>query len=153
MEKADKRRALQTFAKVIRERFGDHVRLSIHPSSGKEKLYIPLIPQDSFTMTPWHATVVADVRGNFRTVHVEKVRDSHVLVYQDGKPSFFRERSPLFEWEAEVEFKNQYGRELLISKRGSGSAILTASDKEKLASLVMSHRTIEVRGFESAKTC
>lgn len=137
---------------MVRERFDDHVRLSIHPSSGKEKIYIPLIPQDSFTMTPWHAAVAVDVQGNFRTAHVEELQDSHILLCKDGSPRYFVEKSPLFEWEADVEFKHQYGGVLIISRRGSSPAVLSASDKEKLSTLARSHKTLELRGFDMAES-
>ncbi|GME38716.1 hypothetical protein GTA08_BOTSDO12991 [Neofusicoccum parvum] len=138
-----------TFAKVIRERFPEHVRLSIHPSSGKEKIYIPLIPQESFSMTPWHATVAVDVRGNFKIAHVAEFRASHDLVMKDGKPAFFRERSPLFKWSIEVEFTHRYGRSLLITRRNPGKSLMSVSDQAKLMTLAMTHKVVELKGFDS----
>lgn len=138
----------QTFAKVVRERFPEHVRLSIHPSSGKEKIYVPLIPQNSFSMTPWHTAVAVNVRGNFKTAHVEDLRKSHDLVIKDGKPTFFRERSPLFKWNIEVEFTHRYGRSLLITKRGPSKESIGASDQAKLMALAMMHKAVELRGFD-----
>ncbi|EEU37393.1 uncharacterized protein NECHADRAFT_51584 [Fusarium vanettenii 77-13-4] len=46
------------FANAVRQKYPDHVRLSIHPSTGAVKLSISLLPTDSIYTTPWHSTLI-----------------------------------------------------------------------------------------------
>ncbi|KAJ3538272.1 hypothetical protein NM208_g5975 [Fusarium decemcellulare] len=140
------------FAELIRERCPDHVRLSIHPSTGLTKISMPLIPQpNSFSMTPWHCAVAVDVRGNFKTAHVAALRDSHKLIYKHGQAYFFRERSDLWEFDAKVELEHVYGGGLIVrnaSGEEQSKEFLSDSDKEKLASLAISCGKVVVKGFK-----
>ncbi|KAH7125938.1 Pyoverdine/dityrosine biosynthesis protein-domain-containing protein [Dactylonectria macrodidyma] len=140
------------FAELIREKLPDHVRLSIHPSTGLTKISMPLIPQpDSFSMTPWHCAVAVDVSGNFKTAHVATLRNTHELVYKDGHAHFFRQRSSLWEFDAKVEFEHLYCGGLVVrnaSGREQSKKSLSDSDKEKLASLAVSCGKIIVKGFK-----
>ncbi|KAJ5919634.1 hypothetical protein N7454_009469 [Penicillium verhagenii] len=107
------------FAAAIRANRKDYVRLSIHESAGERKLSCSLIPQTrgSLGFTPWHASVAVALDGSFRTVHAEDVRDTHDLIYKNGKPYYFRERSELFDWSSNgiaVKFEHQYPCGLII---------------------------------------
>ncbi|WQF89193.1 Putative isocyanide synthase/Spore wall maturation protein DIT1 [Colletotrichum destructivum] len=139
------------FAELIREKLPYHVRLSIHPSTGLTKISMALIPQpDSFSMTPWHCTVAVDVHGNFKVGHVSVFRDTHELVYKDGRPYFFRQKSPLYSWDAKVEFEHLYGGGLVIHNAGGPGQTrdsLSKSDKRKLASITLLQGTVRCEGF------
>lgn len=84
----------EAFTLAIRTLRPTHVRLSMHPSSGTAKLSIALIPtlDGNFQKSPWHSCVAVGLDGGYRCVHSEDVRDSHDLIYQNGRPYFFRER-------------------------------------------------------------
>ncbi|KAJ5673209.1 hypothetical protein N7507_002336 [Penicillium longicatenatum] len=108
------------FAAAIRANRKDFVRLSIHESAGEKKLSVSLIPQKrgALGFTPWHASVAVALDGSYRTVHAEDVRETHDLVYKNGQPYFFRERSDLFDWPSDglsVKFEHQYPCGLIIS--------------------------------------
>lgn len=141
----------QAFAELIRENYPEHVRLSIHPSTGLTKISMPLIPQqDSFSMTPWHCAVAVDTRGYFKTGHAANWKDTHDLVYRNGRPYFFREKSPLYSWDAHVEFEHLYGRGLVVHNIAGPeqtSDSLSDSDKEKLASLAILQGKVRLKGF------
>lgn len=87
----------EAFTLAIRTLRPLHVRLSMHPSSGIAKLSIPLIPtlDGNFQKSPWHSCVAVGLNREYRCVHADEVRDSHDLVYHDGRPYFYRERSQL----------------------------------------------------------
>ncbi|KAF4455336.1 Pyoverdine dityrosine biosynthesis [Fusarium albosuccineum] len=140
------------FAELIREKCPDHVRLSIHPSTGLTKISMPLIPQpNSFSMTPWHCAVAVNVKGHFKTAHVAALRDSHELIYKNEQAYFFRERSDLWEFDAKVEFEHFYGGGLVVRKASGeepSRESLSDSDKEKLASIAISCGKVVVKGFE-----
>lgn len=139
---------------MIREQYPEHVRLSIHPSTGQTKISMPLIPQpDSFSMTPWHCAVAVDTHGNFKTAHAGDLRRTHDLVCgrRSGKPYFFRERSPLYQWEAKVEFEHLYGGGLIVHNAGGPGQTkqsLSEADREKLSSLALLQKSIRIRGFK-----
>lgn len=92
----------EAFTLAIRTIEPLHVRLSIHPSSGAVKLSIPLIPtlDGNFQKSPWHSCVAVSLDGGYRCVHVEDVKDSHDLVYRHGRPYFYLERGPSFNYRA-----------------------------------------------------
>ncbi|TDZ27410.1 Spore wall maturation protein DIT1 [Colletotrichum spinosum] len=139
------------FAKLIQERYPEHVRLSIHPSTGLTKISLPLIPQpDSFSMTPWHCAVAVDVHGNFKTGHVGVWRDTHELVYRNGQPYFFREKSNLYSWDAQVEFEHLYGGGLVVHSAAGvyqSKRNLSDSDRLKAATLAVLQGRLAFRGF------
>lgn len=74
------------------------VRLSMHPSSGAAKLSFPLIPspEGNFQKSPWHSCIALGADGRLRCVHAREVRDTHDLIYRNGRPWLYCNRS-LFE--------------------------------------------------------
>ncbi|KAJ6131835.1 Pyoverdine biosynthesis [Penicillium samsonianum] len=107
------------FAAAIKANRKDYVRLSIHESAGEKKLSISLAPQIRGTLgfTPWHSSVAVGLDGSYRTVHAEDVRDTHDLIYKNGQPYYFRERSSLFDWAEDglsVKFEHLYPCGLII---------------------------------------
>ncbi|GME23715.1 Pyoverdine biosynthesis [Neofusicoccum parvum] len=136
------------YAKLIREVYPEHVRLSIHPSSGATKLSIPLIPQPSgFSMSPWNCAIAVSTKGTFRTSHVSDLRDSHDLVQKDGRDYCFREKSPLYRWDAEVEMEHHYGGVLVIRDKYDGKVELDQADRKRLVALAILQGRVELQGF------
>lgn len=84
----------EAFTLAIRTLKPQHVRLSMHPSSGATKLSIPLIPTQTgdFQRSPWHSCVAVGLDEGYRCVHSEDVRETHDLIYQNGRPYFYRAR-------------------------------------------------------------
>ncbi|KAK5996382.1 Threonyl-tRNA synthetase [Cladobotryum mycophilum] len=83
------------FGKLIRAKMPNHIRLSIHPSSGAVKLSICLIPQPagSVARSPWMSCVAVGKDGMKYTAHTKDVRATHNLVLKDGMPWLYRERA------------------------------------------------------------
>lgn len=107
------------FAAAIRANRKDYVRLSIHESAGEKKLSVSLVPQLHGVLgsTPWHAAVAVGTDGSYRTIHAEDVRDTHDLIYKNGQPYYFRERSDIFNWAEDgvsVKFEHLYPCGLII---------------------------------------
>ncbi|EAW14838.1 isocyanide synthase xanB [Aspergillus clavatus NRRL 1] len=107
------------FAAAIKANRADYVRLSIHDSNGAKKLSISLIPQTRGALgyTPWHASVAVGLDGTYRTVHAEDVRETHDLIYKNGQPYYFREKSKAFDWTEDglcVKFEHLYPCGLII---------------------------------------
>jgi hypothetical protein len=110
---------------------------------------MPMIPQpDSFSMTPWHCAVAVDVHGKFVTGHAAVLRENHDLVYNNGQPYYFRERSPLYLWDAKVEFTPHYGGGLTVRNTGCQiKEFLSTGDLEKLAALLRLQGNVVLKGF------
>ncbi|KAJ5788030.1 hypothetical protein N7457_003020 [Penicillium paradoxum] len=131
------------YAELVRQIYPDSLRLSIHPSSGQTKLSCPLIPQaNSFSMSPWHCSVAVRANGAFITAHKASHREKFDLVNRDGHPYFFRESSPLFLWEASVDFEHHYGQHLVIRTQDAIGHDLSDSDLDKLALLAIQHTSV-----------
>ncbi|KAI4172377.1 MAG: hypothetical protein LQ343_003636 [Gyalolechia ehrenbergii] len=142
----------KAFAAAIEENCANYVRLSIHPSSGKTKLSVPLIPPPpgGQLMTPWHSSVAVGADGTFRTVHAATVRDTHDLVYQDGRPHHFRERSPLYDLgETKVDFEHLYPCGLIIRPAAGTEPAPSYRriDTQKLRKLAEIRSPVVLRGF------
>ncbi|KAL5342007.1 Pyoverdine/dityrosine biosynthesis protein-domain-containing protein [Aspergillus crustosus] len=144
------------FAAAIRAQRGDYVRLSIHPSKNSRKLSIPLIPSDRGTgvgHTPWHACIAVGVDGSYRATHADQVRETHDLVYRDGRPYCFRERSGLFDWAedgVDVEFEHLYPCGLVIRpvvKPGEAAPSLRRIPMRKVRQLSINMSPVICRGF------
>jgi len=72
-------------------------------------------------------------------------------VYKHGRPYYFRTRSPLYQWEAKVDFEHLYGRGLVVHNIGGvyqTKGCLTDSDKEKLATLAILQEYVQLKGFQ-----
>lgn len=147
---------LQAFASAVRKRYSDHIRLSIHASTGANKLSISLLPTDSMYTTPWHCTVAYMIDGTVQTgMRSQLEKDEKLeLVYENGRPNYFRERSELFTWAEEkggVDCTPIYPSGWMITpKNGKKSLSMQDVDAKKVRSLAERNSPIIIRGF--AKT-
>ncbi|CAG8007298.1 unnamed protein product [Penicillium nalgiovense] len=131
------------YAELVRQIYPDSLRLSIHPSSGQTKLSFPLIPQkNTFSMSPWHCSVAVTTAGEFITAHQSAHRQKFDLIKKDGQPYFFRESSPLFDWNASVDFEHYYGQNLVVRARKQMDQELSDSDLDKLAHLAIQQKSV-----------
>lgn len=146
----------ESFTKFLQATKPDHVRMSIHPSSGNVKLSFPLIVQGSgdFPKSPWHSSIAVALDGSYTTVHSKSVRGTHRLMHKDGRPYYYREKSELWDWEDEdVVFEPQYPNTLLIYPRAGveGEKSLTESQLKKVTQLREAHKgPVKVMGFGNA---
>jgi pyoverdine/dityrosine biosynthesis protein Dit1 len=141
---------LLAYENAIESRFTQLIRLSIHRSTGKIKISIPLIPQkDVFGLMPWHSCVVISAKGGYQTGFSKDFRATHNLIRKDGEPYFLREKHPLFdEWQAKVNIDHAYGGEVIVTNAGEGPQQLNESDRERLADLaILFRRRVQIRGF------
>ncbi|EED22843.1 conserved hypothetical protein [Talaromyces stipitatus ATCC 10500] len=140
---------LIAYEKLISVTLGEHIRLSIHPSIGKNKISIPLLPHaGKFGDMPWHASVVVLCDGDIMSGDAKDFRDHYDVVMKDGRPYYFRERNPLYEWSVPVYIQHSY-KSLLFKNPGDGKQILQEDDRLKLARCIVLHKghTVHVEGF------
>lgn len=144
---------VQAFASAVRQKYRDHVRLSIHPSTGASKLSISTLPTTSTHTTPWHCavavrldgTVVSGMRSNLAS------DDDLELVYENGRPSFFREKSHLFTWgedEGGIDCVPMYPSGWMITPaKGPGTMHIGHIDAAKVRALAEINSPVVMRGF------
>lgn len=145
----------EAFARAVRENYPDHVRLSIHPSTGEDKISINVLPVQQ-VMTPWHSTVAILLDGTVLAGQRKSFEsDANLeLVYEDGRPSYFREKSHLFQWNvpAPVTFEPIYPCGLLIQpSEGNQSLGIQDIDAQKVRQLAELNSPIILRGFAHTK--
>ncbi|KAJ4985687.1 Spore wall maturation protein DIT1-like protein 3 [Stagonosporopsis vannaccii] len=145
----------EAFALAVRENFPDHVRLSIHPSTGENKISINVLPVQK-VLTPWHSAVAIMVDGTVIAGQRKSFEEdaNMELVYEDGRPSYFRERSELYQWSssASVEFEPMYPCGIMIRpSNGAKSLAIQDIDAQKVRQLAEVNSPVILRGFAQTK--
>ncbi|GKU06000.1 unnamed protein product [Fusarium langsethiae] len=141
------------FANAVRQKYPDHVRLSIHPSTGANKLSVSLLPTDSIYTTPWHCSVAYRLDGTIRTgVRSEFDSDDTLeLVYDNGRPSYYREKSAFLSWAEDkggIVVDPMYPAGLVIRPaNGHGSLTLDDIDTKKVRALSEINSPVVLKGF------
>ncbi|KAI1109893.1 Clavaminate synthase-like protein [Nemania sp. NC0429] len=145
----------KAFAETISAKYPVSVRLSIHPSNDTKKVSIIMLPQDNkIVMTPWHGAVVRGADGSVSMSHAILVPAlTHDIVYVDGRPSYFRERSHVFDWAGlDVTFEYLYPCGIIIrpAKR-TATYPLSMVDMQKIRTLATTCSPVVLRGFSESK--
>jgi pyoverdine/dityrosine biosynthesis protein Dit1 len=148
----------ESFTKLLQAYCPDYVRLSIHPSNGSVKLSFPLIitSDGNFPRSPWHSSLAVAVDGSYSTVHSKDVRETHDLVFRDGRGYYFREKSDVWDFEdPDVVLEPRFPNRMLIRPARAelhGVKELSAAQLDKLAALTAAHTAgpVEAVGFASA---
>ncbi|KAI0172917.1 Pyoverdine/dityrosine biosynthesis protein-domain-containing protein [Hypoxylon sp. FL1284] len=141
------------FARAVRERFPDRLRLSIHPSTGKNKISVSLLPTTTSFTTPWHCSIGFSLDGTVVTGHRSRFEDDPAfeLVKEDGRPSYFREKSKLLSWAGErggVTCEPVYPTGLLIRPAAGRNALSVKDiDAVKIRGLSQLNSPIVLRDF------
>nr|POE96876.1 hypothetical protein CFP56_79228 [Quercus suber] len=82
------------FATAAKHAFPDHLRLSIHHSTGEHKVSLSLLNTKTGFTTPWHCSVAQMATGEWISApkgDFEKDPRFEV-VHEDGRPSYFQEK-------------------------------------------------------------
>ncbi|QPC58034.1 hypothetical protein HYE67_000265 [Fusarium culmorum] len=81
------------FAGAVKARFPDHLRLSIHQSTGEHKISISLLNTKSGFTTPWHCSVALMEDGEWLSGLTIDFKADRLLelVQEEGQPSYFKE--------------------------------------------------------------
>ncbi|KYK61109.1 pyoverdine/dityrosine biosynthesis protein [Drechmeria coniospora] len=141
------------FASAVRQKYKDHVRLSIHPSTGAQKLSISPLPTETMYTTPWHCTIGYKLDGNVISgMRADFDNDESMeLVHENGRPSFFREKSPLWSWgedkggiSCEPIYPNGW---ILKPAKGANTMKIDDIDATKVRALSEIASPIILRGF------
>lgn len=144
---------IQAFANAIAQKYKDFVRLSIHASTGAAKLSINLLPTESSYTTPWHCAVAYKLDGTTTTGMRADFDDDDLyeLVYENDRPSYYREKSPLLSWGAEkggVVFEPIYPTGWFVRPaNGPWSMSLDDVDAQKVRALCEINSPVILRGF------
>ncbi|PGH30761.1 hypothetical protein GX50_06481 [[Emmonsia] crescens] len=144
----------RAFAIAIATRFDKSIRLSIHPSTESAKVSIAITPQkDGMIMTPWHSSLVRAVDGSVRMAHAGSVPAlTHELIFEHDRPSYFREKSPLYDWgSVDVKFQYTYPSGIIISPRNKSCGYeLSRVDMGKVRTLAELCSPVILKGWLDA---
>ncbi|CAH0020926.1 unnamed protein product [Clonostachys rhizophaga] len=141
------------FAQAVKEKYKDSIRLSIHPSTGANKLSISLLPTSTIYTTPWHCTIAYKLDGTITSgMRSEFEADETLeLIYENGRPSYFREKSDLLSWGEEkggIVCQPIYPCGLIIRPAaGPGSLGIHDIDAKKVRALSEINSPVILRGF------
>lgn len=145
----------EAFARAVRDNYPDHVRLSIHPSTGEDKISINVLPIQK-VITPWHSAVAIMVDGTVLAGQRKAFEeDTNLeLVYENSRPSYFRERSPCYQWSspASVTFEPMYPCGVMVRpSQGVKSLTIQDFDAQKVRQLAELNSPVILRGFAQTK--
>lgn len=144
---------LQAFALAVREKYKDSIRLSIHPSTGANKLSISPLPTSTIYTTPWHCSIAYNLDGTITSGMRSEfdANENLELVYENGRPSYYREKSPLLSWREEkggIICEPIYPCGMLIKPAaGPKSLNIEDIDAQKVRALSEINSPIVLRGF------
>ncbi|KAF5541764.1 Pyoverdine biosynthesis [Fusarium mexicanum] len=145
----------KAYSEAIKKSYPDAIRLSIHESDDVNKISIAILPLVSGNrMTPWHGALVRAVNGDLAMSHALSVSAlTYDLVFEHGKPSYFRERSPLFSWEGmDLIFTYMYPTGIIVRPaRKNLMYSLRDVDMAKLRQLSQKCSPIVLRGFQDTR--
>ncbi|KAM7195495.1 acetyl-CoA synthetase-like protein [Rhypophila sp. PSN 637] len=82
------------FAGACKQAFPNHLRLSIHMSTGEHKISMSLLDTKTGYTTPWHCSIAQLASGEWISAPLGdfKTNPRMEVVYENGRPSYFRER-------------------------------------------------------------
>lgn len=139
------------FRSAIAEKYPDYIRLSIHPSTETSKLSMSLIPQNGRAQTPWHSSLVRAVDGSITMSYAAAVSTlTHELIFENGRPKYFREKSDLYDWPCmDLNFNYMYPTGIMITaKDHNQSYSLRDVPMQKLRKLATQCSPVVLRGFK-----
>lgn len=142
------------FARAVRDRFPDHVRLSIHPSTGEDKISINILPVKQ-ALTPWHNAVAFKVDGTVLAGNraIFDAMEDVELVHERNQPSYYREKSHLYDWGAtSVVMEPMYPSGIMI-RPADGPKALDIDDINvlRIRGLAEQNSPVVLRGFAHSK--
>jgi hypothetical protein len=74
--------------------------------------------------------------------------EKYELVYEDGRPSYYRERSIFLKWDANVSFQPLYPCGIMIQpSKGANSLSVSDIDAQKVRALAEINSPVLLRGF------
>ncbi|KAH7317460.1 Pyoverdine/dityrosine biosynthesis protein-domain-containing protein [Rhexocercosporidium sp. MPI-PUGE-AT-0058] len=110
------------FAGAIKQSFPNHLRLSIHQSTGEHKVSMSLLNTKTGFTTPWHCSVALMADGEWMSAPMGDFKENPrmKIINENGRPSYFREM-------AEEEFQEEERR---MAKRQNGFWIMSMDGLE-----------------------
>ncbi|KAH6674037.1 putative pyoverdine/dityrosine biosynthesis protein [Plectosphaerella plurivora] len=143
------------FARAVRENFSSHLRLSIHQSANKTKLSISPLPTHTGFTTPWHCVIAFALSGAITTGPRSEFENNpaYELVLENGRPSYYREKSELYNWtSSETTCEPMYPCGLVIRPAaGPNTLSIHDIDSAKVRSLSEHNSPVVLRGFSKTR--
>lgn len=86
---------MQAFAGAVKAAYPNHLRLSIHQSTGEHKISLSLLNTKTGFTTPWHCSVALMATGEWLSAPKGDLEQDTTLtiVEEEGRPSFFQQKT------------------------------------------------------------
>ncbi|KAK3311871.1 Pyoverdine/dityrosine biosynthesis protein-domain-containing protein [Apodospora peruviana] len=84
------------FAGACKATFPNHLRLSIHQSTGEHKVSLSLLDTKTRYTMPWHCNVALMADGQWLSAPMGDFNENPLMevAHENGRPSYFRQRPP-----------------------------------------------------------
>ncbi|ORY16214.1 Pyoverdine/dityrosine biosynthesis protein-domain-containing protein [Clohesyomyces aquaticus] len=142
------------FAGAVKNAFPDYLRLSIHQSTGEHKVSMALLDTKTGFTTPWHCSVALMADGVWMSAPMGEYKKNPRMetVYEDGRPSYFREKTDAVVEEITVEKSSEPKNPKVESKvQARPISSLNDSEEEKITELARTVSIASTRGFRDEK--
>ncbi|KAF5715931.1 spore wall maturation DIT1 [Fusarium mundagurra] len=132
------------FAAAVKHGFPNHLRLSIHQSTGEHKISMSLLNTKTGFTTPWHCCVALTATGEWTSAPKgEYLKDPNMkIIHENGRPSYFQEildnDEPGHKAETETREVNSSGSQCNTphaALQEPATLSLTEADRERVAAL------------------
>ncbi|KAL9018037.1 MAG: hypothetical protein Q9185_004639 [Variospora sp. 1 TL-2023] len=116
------------FAGAVKSAFPNHLRLSIHQSTGERKVSMSLLDSKTGFTTPWHCSVALMANGEWISAAMGDFEKDPKweVVYENGRPSHFRENTR--------ELSKPVDQEQLVSQQPASEELNGNVEQEHLVS-------------------
>lgn len=129
---------MQAFAGAVKAAYPNHLRLSIHQSTGEHKISLSLLNTKTGFTTPWHCSVALMAIGEWLSAPKGDLEQDTTLtiVEEEGRPSFFRQETAPVEpktKEAHAPVSGVFTEDVTGERtsKGSSTAETTQSDSSE----------------------
>jgi len=132
----------------VKAAFPNYLRLSIHQSTGEHKVSMSLLDTKTGFTTPWHCSVALMADGGWLSAPMGEFKKDPKLevIYEDGKPSYFKER--VIEVKQPVEILEE---ELKYPSSTQASSCAEESGEEKITGLARTLSRATTHGVKNEK--
>ncbi|EFW18199.1 conserved hypothetical protein [Coccidioides posadasii str. Silveira] len=121
----------------------------------REKSQLEFYLRTPATRHPWHCAIAVRLDGTVTSGHAQTFRDDPAweLVYEDARPSYFREKSDLYTWgSGPITVTPLYPCGVMITPtEGAGMLSMRDIDPQKVRALSEINSPVVLRGFDGTR--
>lgn len=153
----------QAFAEAVKYAFPNHLRLSIHKSTGDHKISMSLLNTKTGFTTPWHCSVALMADGEWLSAPMGDFKKDprFEIVYENGHSSYFKEvtgelahpKIPVYQGtevrgkQSQTKSKREGPKDVLLLNQNSGE--LSMKSKWRTVTSYSTYLNLYIEPFSS----